>query len=63
VKVSFVDTLYFVAFVYPREQWRQNLEDRFGAIESDLTILPRAVVVPEGLMEIKMTIIYEKPMG
>jgi len=35
----------------------------FGAIEKAFTLLPRAMMWLEGLMEIKMTIIYEKADG
>ena len=47
----------------PRDQWHENLNIVFGAIESGLTIIASCYDVAGGTMEIKMTIIYEKADG
>jgi len=63
VKVAFVDTLYFVALLNPRDQWHENLKivsaHRIGSYHVALCY----DFGWRGLMEIKMTIIYEKADG
>lgn len=49
--------------VNPGDQWHENLDIVFWRNRIGLTILPRAMMGTEGLMEIKITIIYEKADG